>query len=159
MWVVKFSLRQVWRYLLGCCAVSCARYWRFRGACCLHRQGNLFFEKNIWNWYTPRDASVSCVNRRWKAVWVFMGGLFLVYSTTHYQMQFLYTPLAIGTLLNCWNLKHETLIIFWTCCNTVCVLGYNIRKLLAQNLLGCTAAFLIECRPTFQRCILSSWVW
>jgi hypothetical protein len=24
----------------------------------------------------------------------------------------------------------------------------------AQNLLGCTAVFLIECRPTFQRCVL-----
>jgi hypothetical protein len=24
----------------------------------------------------------------------------------------------------------------------------------AQNLLGCTAMFLIECRPTFQRCVL-----
>jgi hypothetical protein len=24
----------------------------------------------------------------------------------------------------------------------------------AQNLLGCTAVFLIECRPTFQRCCL-----
>jgi hypothetical protein len=25
--------------------------------------------------------------------------------------------------------------------------------LLAQNLLGCTAVFLIECRPMFQRCV------
>jgi hypothetical protein len=24
----------------------------------------------------------------------------------------------------------------------------------AQNLLGCTAVFLIDCRPTFQRCVL-----
>jgi hypothetical protein len=24
----------------------------------------------------------------------------------------------------------------------------------ALNLLGCTAVFLIECRPTFQRCVL-----
>jgi hypothetical protein len=24
----------------------------------------------------------------------------------------------------------------------------------AQNLLGCTAMFLTECRPTFQRCVL-----
>jgi hypothetical protein len=24
----------------------------------------------------------------------------------------------------------------------------------AQNLLGCTAVFLIECRQTFQRCVL-----
>jgi hypothetical protein len=23
----------------------------------------------------------------------------------------------------------------------------------AQNLLGCTTVFLIECRPTFQRCV------
>jgi hypothetical protein len=26
----------------------------------------------------------------------------------------------------------------------------------AQNLLGCTAVFLIECRPTFQRYVLPS---
>jgi hypothetical protein len=28
----------------------------------------------------------------------------------------------------------------------------------AQNLLGCTAVFLIECLPTFQRCMLP-WLW
>jgi hypothetical protein len=28
------------------------------------------------------------------------------------------------------------------------------KSVTAQNLLGCTAMFLIECRPMFQRCVL-----
>jgi len=35
--------------------------------------------------------------------------------------------------------------------------GYEKRRKLeneAQNILGCTAVFLIECRPTFQRYVL-----
>jgi hypothetical protein len=28
------------------------------------------------------------------------------------------------------------------------------KSLEAQNLLGCTAVFLIRCRPTFQRCVV-----
>jgi hypothetical protein len=38
-------------------------------------------------------------------------------------------------------------------------LSWHFHKILhleAQNLLGCTAVFLIECRPTFQRYVLAS---
>jgi hypothetical protein len=34
--------------------------------------------------------------------------------------------------------------------------SYHSGEYEAQNLLGCTAVFLIECRPTFQRCVLPS---